>query len=161
MKLVSFIVMAMTVGCSKMATVPLNLSAAQNSQIGAVAQKIELKHEDDGWVKVKTNVGDAKMSKLANGQKVQVAMAEVPKGRYTAVRATFMAPGKETTKGFGSGGAGQPAGNQGKGMVSYTVNTKTEFCAKGKKDNDLTVTIRQVNPADEPTIKVNQRPACK
>lgn len=159
MNLVSISLLALTVGCSKMATVPVNLSAAQGSSATAVAQKIEFKHEEDGWIKVKTNVGDAKMDKLASGKSVQVAEAEIPKGRYTAVRATFMVPGKESTKGFGK--ADRPSGNNNSAMVEYKVQKKTEFCAKGKKDNDITVTFRQNEDESEPTIKVGQKPACK
>jgi len=159
MRLVSFVFLAVTAGCSKVATVPVNLSAASGSATTAVAQQIELQHEEDGWVKVNANVGDAKMGKLGDGRSVQVAMAEVPKGRYTAVRATFMVPGKNTTKGFGSGD--RASGNQNSGMVEAKAMTKTEFCAKGKKDNDLTLIIRQNEAESEPTIKVGQKPACK
>ncbi len=159
MNLVFFSVVAMTVGCSKVATVPVNLSAAQGSAASANAQMVELKHEDDGWIKVNTNIGDAKMDRLASGQSIKLATAEIPKGRYTHVRVTFAVPGKESTKGFGKGD--RPSGNQNTAPVEYTVKTKTEFCAKGKKDNDLTITVRQNEDESEPIIKVGQRPACK
>jgi len=160
MKLVSLVVLAMTVGCSKMATVPVSFATSNDTDdLGADPTLVELKHEEEGWVKVKVNVGDNKFDKLSDGRSVQVAMAEVPKGKYTAVRATFSVMGKQSTKGFGTGD--RPSGNSGAAAVEYTVMTKTEFCAKGKKDNDLTVTIRQNESESEPTIKVKQKPACK
>lgn len=158
MRLVSFVLLAATVGCSKMATVPVNLSAA-GDQVTAIAQRIELKHEEDGWKAVGVNVGDKKVQRMAAGNAVPVATVTIPKGKYTAVKAVFMAPGKDSTKGFGMGD--RPSGNQNKGMVEYTAKTKTEFCVKGKKDNDVTINVRQATANDEPSIKVGQRPACK
>lgn len=159
MRLLSFLIVATTVGCSKVATVPVNLSAAQGSATTAIAQQIELKHEEDGWVKVPAKMGDAKVEKFTSGKSIAIATAEIPKGRYTAVKATFSVPGKMSTKGFGSGD--RPSGNQNSARVEYEVSTKTEFCAKGKKDNDITLTITQNADEAEPTIKVGQRPACK
>ena len=160
MKLLSFIIFSLTVGCSKMATVPVSFSTTNDtSNLGAEPTKLELKHQEEGWIKVGMKVGDAKLDKLANGKSIEVAMAEVPKGEYTAVRASFSVQGKESTKGFNTGD--RPSGNQGRDKVSYTVTTKTQFCAKGKKDNDLTVSIRQNKAESEPTIRVNQHPTCK
>jgi len=150
-------------GCAAHGQLPVQMAAlTTDAGLEGVPQYVELHHQDDGWLRVPADAGEPKMAKLASGEHVDLVLAKVPRGVYTAVRIGVVTSAPENTRRTVTRYSGEPVGatEEGSGLVHDATVVQQRFCVNDKNEDDLRLTVRQSGPDRFPTFQIEEAPSC-
>lgn len=152
----------LSAGCAKRGELPIHLAAAApNPTFEAVPQYVELLHENEGWLRVPVDAGEPKMMNLEAGLSVDLAVANLPKGTYTAVRVGTLVVAPEDSQRTTTTEDGETGPvKEGPGFVHAKSRIEAEFCLDERKEGMLELSIEQAAALDVPTYEVVNRPPC-
>ena len=162
MRTTTSILLFATLGaCPRGAELPMHLQRpiADGSPIASIPQYVELHHRDEGWLRVPVEVGEPKLGDLEAGQPVQIALAEVPRGTYDAVRVGTLVAAPAGTAWTVRTAEGQfgPV-HHGPGLQHHRTWDRTPFCVDGRPEA-LTISLIE-NDALNAAARVVEAPGC-
>lgn len=149
-------VVLVAAGCARVASVDIAMTG--RSELAVVPRQVELQHEREGWIRV-----DLAPRSSPSGE-TELATAELPKGRYEAIRLVYdVSPGdREVTESRSAGGvyAERP------GVAAVPTSEREEatwwrpFCIRSG-DDEIVLRLVPHDPASSGTLQVDVRaPQC-
>lgn len=143
-------------GCARVASVDIAMTG--RSELAVVPREVELQHEKEGWIRV-----DLAPRSTSPGQ-TELATADLPKGRYEAIRLVYdVSPGdREVRESRGAGGvyAERPGGAAVPKAEREEATLWQPFCIRSG-DDEIVLRLVPHDPASSGTLQVDVRaPEC-